>query len=100
MLPTVPLLRAGGVYNSLDVQDITPAQGGEVVAKITMSNSGLIKRDLLDLKKSRESFCVPGAQNVGPGPTWRPKRRSRANLARQAVLEEEPPKDEDVRVST
>ena len=56
MLPTVPLLRAGGVYNSLDVQDITPAQGGEVVAQITMSNSGLIKRDLLDLKKSRESL--------------------------------------------
>ncbi len=49
MLPTVPLLRAGGVYNSLDVQDITPAQGGDVVAQITMSNSGLIKRDLLDL---------------------------------------------------
>ena len=48
MLPTVPLLRAGGVYNSLDVQDITPAQGGDVVAQITMSNSGLIKRDLLD----------------------------------------------------
>ena len=56
MLPTVPLLRAGGVYNSLDVQDITPAQGGDVVAQITMSNSGLIKRDLLDLKKSRESL--------------------------------------------
>ena len=34
MLPTVPLLRAGGVYNSLDVQDITPAQGGDVVAQI------------------------------------------------------------------
>ena len=56
MLPTVPLLRAGGVYNSLDVQDITPAQGGEVVAQITMSNSGLIKRDLLDLKKSRKDW--------------------------------------------
>lgn len=56
MLPTVPLLRAGGVYNSLDVQNITPAQGGDVVAQITMSNSGLIKRDLLDLTDSRKSL--------------------------------------------
>ena len=56
MLPTVPLLRAGGVYNSLDVQNITPAQGGDVVAQITMSNSGLIKRDLLDLSDSRKSL--------------------------------------------
>ena len=56
MLPTVPLLRQGQLYRSLDVQDICPVQGGDPVARITMANSGLIKRDLLDLKSGRKAL--------------------------------------------
>ncbi len=56
MLPTVPLLRQGEVYRSLDVQDICPVQGGDPVARITMANSGLIKRDLLNLSAGRKAL--------------------------------------------
>ena len=56
MLPTVPLLRRGEVYRSLDVQEICPVQGGEPVARITMANSGLIKRDLLNLTEGRKAL--------------------------------------------
>jgi hypothetical protein len=38
------------------VQDICPVQGGDPVARITMANSGLIKRDLLNLTAGRKSL--------------------------------------------
>ena len=56
MIPVVPLLRGGKVYSSLDVQDVNPVTGGDAVAQVTMSNSGLIKRDLLDLEESRKAL--------------------------------------------
>ncbi len=56
MIPTIPLLRAGSIYRSLDAQPITPVAGGDAVAEITMSNSGLIRRDLLDLRSGREAL--------------------------------------------
>ena len=57
MIPVVPLLRGGKVYSSLDVQDVNPVTGGDAVAQVTMSNSGLIKRDLLDLEGSRKALA-------------------------------------------
>ena len=57
MIPVVPLLRGGKVYSSLDVQDVNPVTGGDAVAQVTMSNSGLIKRDLLDLEESRKALA-------------------------------------------
>ena len=56
MIPTIPLLRSGETYRSLDVQPIEPVTGGDAVAEITMSNSGLIRRDLLDLRAGREAL--------------------------------------------
>jgi hypothetical protein len=56
MIPTIPLLRSGSIYRSLDVQTIDPVGGGVQVAEITMANSGLIRRDLLDLSSGREAL--------------------------------------------
>lgn len=53
MTPTIPLLRSGSTYCSLDVQSIETVGGGDEVAKITMANAGLIRRDLLDLSAGR-----------------------------------------------
>ena len=53
MTPTIPLLRSGSTYCSLDVQSIETVGGGDEVAKITMANDGLIRRDLLDLSAGR-----------------------------------------------
>ena len=53
MIPTIPLLRSGLTYCSLDVQSIEPVGGGDEVARITMANSGLIRRDLLDMSQGR-----------------------------------------------
>ncbi|HIL55040.1 MAG TPA: aldehyde dehydrogenase [Verrucomicrobia bacterium] len=64
MLPTIPLLRQGEVYRSLDVQDICPVQGGDPVARITMANSGLIKRDLLNLTVGRTALQKFSTQDL------------------------------------
>ena len=64
MLPTVPLLRRGEVYRSLDVQEICPVQGGDPVARITMANSGLIKRDLLNLTEGRKALQKHTTQDL------------------------------------
>ncbi len=53
MIPTIPLLRSGSIYRSLDVQPIVKVGGGDEVARITMANSGLIRRDLLNLRDGR-----------------------------------------------
>ena len=53
MIPTIPLLRSGLTYCSLDVQSIEPVGGGDEAARITMANSGLIRRDLLDMSQGR-----------------------------------------------
>ena len=64
MLPTVPLLRQGQVYRSLDVQDICPVQGGDPVARITMANSGLIKRDLSNMSDGRRALQKFSTQDL------------------------------------
>ncbi len=56
MIPTIPLLRSGSPYCSLDVQSIEAVGGGDEVARITMANSGLIRRDLLDMTRGRAAL--------------------------------------------
>ncbi len=56
MALTIPILRSGKAYRSLDAQEITPVAGGDPVAEITMANSGLVRRDLLDLGAGRRAL--------------------------------------------
>jgi acyl-CoA reductase-like NAD-dependent aldehyde dehydrogenase len=53
-LPTIPILRHGRLYESLDFQDVTAVATGEAVAKVTMANAGLVKWDLLQMDKARD----------------------------------------------
>lgn len=55
-IPSIPILRRGKVYRSLDQSDIAPIGGGEPVARVSMANSGLVKRDLLGLRQAREAL--------------------------------------------
>jgi uncharacterized protein YjiS (DUF1127 family) len=56
MIPTIPLLRSGSPYCSLDVQSIEAVGGDDEVARITMANAGLIRRDLLDMTRGRAAL--------------------------------------------
>jgi len=42
----IPILRFGKAYTSLDTAQVTRLQGGEVAAKVSLANPGLIRRDL------------------------------------------------------
>ncbi|MEM7386345.1 MAG: aldehyde dehydrogenase family protein [Verrucomicrobiota bacterium] len=53
-IPTIPVLRRGVVYRSLDLQDLKQVGDGPAAARLSMANSGLVKRDLLSAKKARD----------------------------------------------
>ncbi len=53
-VPEIPILRAGRIYKSLDIQEITPVNSEKVIAKIHFANSGLVRKDLLELRSARE----------------------------------------------
>ena len=52
-LPHIPVLRFGDPYESLDTLSVKDHRNGEVLAKISQANPGLIRRDLIKLSKSR-----------------------------------------------
>ncbi|MEZ5302441.1 MAG: aldehyde dehydrogenase family protein [Verrucomicrobiales bacterium] len=62
-IPTFPILRQGEVYVSLDTQDIKAVRGGEVAARTTVANSGMLNRDLLAMAKAREALkAIPARE--------------------------------------
>ncbi len=54
--PTITLLRQGAPYRSLDQQNVVRLGTDESAATVTFSNSGLIKRDLLQLEQARQKL--------------------------------------------
>lgn len=59
----IPALRRGVPYESLDTVELASLQGSRALAKISLVNSGLIKRDLTKIGKSREVLSeIPVAQ--------------------------------------
>ena len=57
----IPLLRAGRPYDSLTTHSLTDVRTGEVIAEMSVANSGLIARDLgaaHDNRQALESFRV------------------------------------------
>src|SRR6478672_9075249 len=59
-LSTIPVLRQGRVYDSLDRTQITSVRTGDSVAEIGQANAGLIKRDLRRLEAAGEALrAVP-----------------------------------------
>ncbi|MEM0897258.1 MAG: aldehyde dehydrogenase family protein [Verrucomicrobiota bacterium] len=54
--PTITLLRRGEIYRSFDEQQVVRLGSDERAATVTFANSGLIKRDLMELGKAREKL--------------------------------------------
>ncbi len=55
-VPTIPLLRKGVPYASLDTQSVEQLGTSETAANVTFANSGLIKRDLGNMAEAREAL--------------------------------------------
>ncbi len=53
-IPSIPILRRGEIYRSLDQQPINAIGSDRPVAHLSMANSGLVKRDLHQLGKARD----------------------------------------------
>ena len=54
MLPEIPILRLGQVYDSLDLQEVTAVATGKPVAKVSFANDGLVKSDLKRMNEARD----------------------------------------------
>lgn len=61
-IPTIPVLRRGKVYESLDVKPVKDHRTGETMAQMGQANGGLIRRDLMEIEKS---FHVLRAMTTG-----------------------------------
>lgn len=54
-VPQLPVLRAGQAYESLDQFDVAGHRDGEPLAKVSLANAGIVRRDL---KKMSEKAAV------------------------------------------
>ncbi len=52
MIPTIPVLRRGKIYESMDVKPVKDHRTGETMAQIGQANAGLIRRDLMKIDES------------------------------------------------
>ncbi len=50
----IPVLRQGRVYESLDLAELKHFRTGETVAKVSLANAGIIKRDLAKAAAARQ----------------------------------------------
>ena len=53
---TLPVLRWGQPYDSLDIDEVVHFSTGELVARIGRANSGLIQRDMRDAQRARDAL--------------------------------------------
>jgi len=61
----IPILRAGEPYYSINKTELTDVRTGEVVARVSQANPGLISRDMRDLPKHQaELQALSGAELV------------------------------------
>ena len=53
-IPTIPVLRQGEIYESLDVNEITSVSGDQLACRVGFACGGMVKRDLLSMEKARQ----------------------------------------------
>ncbi|MFV1994832.1 MAG: aldehyde dehydrogenase family protein, partial [Verrucomicrobiales bacterium] len=53
-IPTIPVLRRGEVYQSLDVHEVTSVAGDRAACRVGFACGGMVKRDLLEIGRARE----------------------------------------------
>jgi len=56
VVPHIPVLRLGSVYESLDATEIASFRGNQRVARVSQANGGLIRKDLKRIGASREAL--------------------------------------------
>ena len=62
---TLPVLRWGQPYDSLDIDEVVHFSTGEPVARIGRANSGLIHRDLRNAQKARDALrAIPASELI------------------------------------
>lgn len=54
---TLPVIRWGNPYESLEVAEVNHFATGEPIAKVCQANGGIIKRDMRAAHKAREALC-------------------------------------------
>ena len=55
-LPHIPVLRRGRAYESLDQIEVKDHKTGEVVAKVSTVNAGIVRKDLLKISEARKAL--------------------------------------------
>lgn len=55
-IPHIPVLRAGVEYESLDQTEVKAHRDGEILAKVSQANAGLVRRDLRRLAEKTAEF--------------------------------------------
>ena len=55
-LPHIPIIRFGEVYESIDTLPVKDHRNGQVIANLSQANPGLIRRDLIKLKKQENEL--------------------------------------------
>ena len=64
-LPVIPILRQGRVYHSLDVAEINHVATAAPVVRVSQANSGLVARDMQQLKVGRDALRrIPAADRL------------------------------------
>lgn len=55
-IPHIPALRLGKPYESLDTAEVTALGSGKTMARVSMVNAGIIRRDARKLAKARDAL--------------------------------------------
>ncbi|MEM7144330.1 MAG: aldehyde dehydrogenase family protein [Verrucomicrobiota bacterium] len=55
-VPTIPVLRRGEVYESLDLNEVMSISGDQLACRVGFACGGMVKRDLLSIRKAREAL--------------------------------------------
>jgi len=63
-VPHIPLLRMGTRYESLDTVEVKDHRNGEVLARMSVANPGLIRRDMRDLGARKAALARISAQDL------------------------------------
>src|SRR5574339_262623 len=62
---TIPVLRWGQPYSSMDVDEVKHFLTGEPIAKVGRANAGLIQRDMRKAANARDALrCIPVADLI------------------------------------
>jgi acyl-CoA reductase-like NAD-dependent aldehyde dehydrogenase len=63
---TLPIIRWGKPYESLEIAEVNHFATGEPIAKVCQANGGIIKRDMREAHKAREALRrIPSRELIG-----------------------------------